>query len=83
MAASGAIVRRRARETMEPILHSTDAEPFPREEPLLLAWRREQLLWLGVSRRNAYAYAETVDWHDVAVLVQRGCSPDIALEIVR
>lgn len=58
---------------MEPILHSTDAEPFPREEPRLLAWRREQLLWLGVSRRNAYAYAETVDWHDVAVLVQRGC----------
>ena len=83
MAAGGAIVRRRARETMEPILHSTDAESFPREERRLLAWRREQLLWLGVSRRNAYAYAEEVDWHDVAVLVQRGCSPDIALEIVR
>lgn len=83
MAADGAIVRRRARETMEPILHNTDAESFPREEPLLLEWRREQLLWLGVSRRNVYAYAETVDWHDVAVLVQRGCSPDIALEIVR
>jgi hypothetical protein len=83
MAAGGAIVRRRARETMEPILHNTDAESFPREEPLLLEWRREQLLWLGVSHRNAYAYAETVDWHDVAVLVQRGCSPDIALEIVR
>ena len=83
MAAGGAIVRRRARETMEPILHSTDAESFPWEEPRLLAWRREQLLWLGVSRRNTYAYAETVDWHDVAVLVQRGCSPDIALEIVR
>lgn len=68
---------------MEPILHSTDAESFPTEEPRLLAWRREQLLWLGVSRRNAYAYAEAVDWHDVAVLVQRGCSPDIALEIAR
>jgi hypothetical protein len=69
---------------MEPILHSTDAESFLREEPRrLLAWRREQLLWLGVSRPNAYAYAETVDWHDVAVLVQRGCSPDIALDIVR
>jgi hypothetical protein len=55
-------------------------------EPILLrllAWRQEQLLWLGVSRRNAYAYAETVDWHDVAVLVQRGCPPDIALEIAR
>lgn len=45
---------------MEPILHITDAESFPREEPRLLAWRREQLLCLGVSRRNAYAYAETV-----------------------
>jgi hypothetical protein len=68
---------------MEPILDITDVEPFPKEDLLLLAWRREQLLWLGVSRRNAYAYAETVDWHDVAALVQHGCSPDIALEIVR
>ena len=65
------------------MLHRTDADSFPKEELRLLAWRREQLLWLGVSRRNAYAYAETVDWHDVAVLVQRGCSPDIALKIVR
>ena len=68
---------------MEPILHTTHVEAFPKDELRLLAWRREQLLRLGVSRRNAYAYAETVDWHDVAVLVQRGCSPDIALEIVR
>ncbi|HEX2292886.1 MAG TPA: hypothetical protein VHH55_06195 [Gaiellaceae bacterium] len=68
---------------MEPILHSTGVERFPEEELRLLAWRREQLRSLGVSRRNAYAYAETVDWHDVALLVQRGCPPDTALEIVR
>ena len=68
---------------MEPILHTTDVEPFAKEEPRLLAWRREQLRSLGVSHRNAYAYAEMVDWHDVALLVQRGCPPDTALEIVR
>ena len=68
---------------MEPVLHTSHVEPFPKEELRLLSWRREQLLWLGVSRRNVSAYAETVDWHDVAVLVQRGCPPDVALEIVR
>mgnify|MGYP003528019233 FL=1 len=64
-------------------MHTTDVEPFGKEEPRLLAWRREQLRSLGVSHRNAYAYAEMVDWHDVALLVQRGCPPDTALEIVR
>ena len=68
---------------MEPILHTTHVEAFPKDEIRLLAWRREQLLGLGVSLRNVSAYAEAVDWHDVAMLVQRGCPPDVALEIVR
>jgi hypothetical protein len=67
----------------DPILHDADDEPFPGEEPRLLAWRQEQLLGLGVSRGNASAYAGRVDWHDVAVLVQRGCPPDTALDIAR
>jgi hypothetical protein len=68
---------------METTLHLTDVEPFSEEELRLLAWRREQLGSLGVSRRNVDAYSALVDWHDVALLVQRGCPPDTALEIVR
>jgi len=28
-------------------------------------------------------YADLVDWHALAELVERGCSPGLALEIVR
>jgi hypothetical protein len=28
-------------------------------------------------------FAGHVDWHRIAELIQRGCSPDLALEIVR
>ena len=65
------------------MLHRTDADSFPKEELRLLAWRREQLQALGVSLAGTHAYAETVDWHDVSALVQRGCHADIALKIVR
>ena len=68
---------------MEPMLHDTDADSFPKEELRLLAWRREQLLALEASRSMANAYAELVDWHDVSALVEQGCPPDLALEIVR
>lgn len=46
-------------------------------------WRAEQLEQLGFSRLIAQASAALVDWHDVARLVARGCSPELALEIVR
>jgi hypothetical protein len=46
-------------------------------------WRAEQLEQLGLSRLIAQASAAIVDWHDVARLVARGCSPELALEIVR
>jgi hypothetical protein len=75
------IVRRESR--MEPMLHRTDADSCPKEELRLLAWRREQLLALGASRSLANAYAELVDWHEVSALVEQGCPPDLALEIVR
>ena len=65
------------------MLHSTDADALLKEELRLLAWRREQLEALGASRSLANAYAELVDWHDVSALVERGCPPDLALEIVR
>jgi hypothetical protein len=49
----------------------------------VLAWRVEQLSGLGLSHVIASAVATFVDWHEIARLVERGCSPELALEIVR
>jgi hypothetical protein len=53
------------------------------EERRVHEWRAEQLLGLGFSRVLARAFADIVDWHDIAALVERGCAPALALEIVR
>jgi hypothetical protein len=54
------------------------------EEGVLLdAWRVEQLSRLGLSHIIASAVATFVDWHEIARLVEHGCSPELALEIVR
>ena len=47
------------------------------------AWRAEQLHRLGLSWLVSWTFAPLVDWHDVAGLIERGCSPDLAIEIVR
>ena len=54
-----------------------------RERTLIHEWRAEQLGKLGISRIVAQAVAGLVDWHDLARLIERGCSPELALEIVR
>lgn len=51
------------------------------EEVRVYAWRAEQLGNLGLSTLIADAVANLVDWHEVASLVQRGCPPELALEI--
>jgi hypothetical protein len=53
------------------------------EDACVYAWRVEQLSGLGLSQMIASAVASFVDWHEVARLVERGCSPELALEIVR
>ena len=53
------------------------------EEARVYAWRVEQLSELGLSHVIASAVAWFVDWHEIARLVERGCSPELALEIVR
>jgi hypothetical protein len=63
-------------------LSDTMSEESP-EDVLVYAWRVEQLARLGLSSIIASAVASLVDWHDVARLVQHGCSPELALEIVR
>jgi hypothetical protein len=44
-------------------------------------WRIDQLVRLGVSSVLAETFADVVDWHQIARLVERGCPPDLALEI--
>jgi hypothetical protein len=46
-------------------------------------WRACQLAWLGVPWPLAQTVADEVDWHQVARLVQRGCPPRLALDILR
>ena len=53
------------------------------EDARVYEWRVEQLSGLGLSHVIASAVASFVDWHEIAGLVERGCSPDLALEIVR
>jgi hypothetical protein len=64
----------------EPIDTQIDRES---EEVRVNAWRVEQLGKLGLSSVAADAFAKFVDWHDVARLVERGCPPELALEIAR
>ena len=53
------------------------------EEVLTHEWCTEQLQSLGLATLLAERFASVVDWHEVADLVERGCSPELALEIVR
>ena len=50
---------------------------------LVHAWRREQLRRLGLHRVIAEVFADQVDWHALADLIERGCSAELALDIVR
>ena len=52
------------------------------EQHLILAWRVERLRQLGLPLLHAEVYAHLVDWHAVADLVARGCTPMLALRIV-
>ena len=45
-------------------------------------WRVDRLTRLGVPGTLAEVYADRLDWHQVARLVQRGCPPRLALRIV-
>jgi hypothetical protein len=61
----------------------TGHEAVDHEEALVHTWRVAQLTRLGVSRPLAEAYADQLDWHQIARLVKRGCPPQLALRIVR
>jgi predicted component of type VI protein secretion system len=86
-AASSAILRHEntnAKESIVEELLEIDVEAAESEEDArVYAWRVEQLSELGLSDVIASLVASFVDWHEIARLVERGCSPELALEIVR
>ena len=43
------------------------------ERLLVHNWRVARLTWLGIPRELAEVYANRLDWHQVARLVQHGC----------
>jgi hypothetical protein len=69
---------------MEPILlHVEELESDVDEELVVHAWRTEQLRRIGVPHLLAEAFADLVDWHDLAQLVERGCPLELAFDILR
>ena len=58
-------------------------EAINHEDSLVHEWRVAQLTRLGIPGLLAETAADDVDWHQIARLVQRGCSPRLALRIVR
>ena len=67
---------------IEQVLDASESDQTE-EEQIVIEWRLEQLEKLGVSRIKAALFAGFVDWHEIAALVKRGCSPELAIEIVR
>jgi hypothetical protein len=60
-----------------------DLDERASEALLVRAWRAEQLCRLGLPYVLAETFADLVDWHAVAELLDRGCALGLALEIVR
>lgn len=69
--------------TPMPQIELEEPEARDDEEILVHEWRIEQLQSLGLATALAEKFAALVDWHDIAALVERGCPPELALEIVR
>jgi hypothetical protein len=54
-----------------------------RDDELVHNWRVSRLTHLGIPQVMAEIYAERIDWHQIARLVQHGCPPRLALRIAR
>jgi hypothetical protein len=65
---------------MEPL--ATGYTASGHDEMLVHDWRVSQLTRLGIPGPLAEIYADRIDWHQVARLVQRGCPARLALRIV-
>ena len=61
----------------------TGHDAIIRDNRLMHNWRVSQLTRLGIPGPLAEIYADRIDWHQVARLVQHSCPPRLALRIVR
>ena len=69
---------------MEPMLIDADELDRDAGEALVVrAWRVEQLGRLGLPYILADRFADVIDWHALAELIERGCPLHLALDIVR
>ena len=66
---------------MEPAI--TGHEATGHADLLVHEWRVSQLTRLGVPQLLAEVYADRLDWHQIAQLVQHGCPVRIAIRIAR
>lgn len=57
-------------------------EAIDHDRLLVHEWRAAQLKRLGIPGALAEIYADRLDWHQVAKLVQCGCPPLLALRII-
>jgi hypothetical protein len=62
-------------------LTATGQQDVDREKRLVHDWRLSQLMRLGIPGSLAEIYADRIDWHQIARLVQRGCPARLALRI--
>jgi hypothetical protein len=62
-------------------LTATGQQAMDREKRLVHDWRVSQLMRLGIPGSLAEIYADRIDWHQIARLVQRGCPARLALRI--
>ena len=62
-------------------LTTAGPQAIDREKRLVHDWRVSQLTRLGIPGSLAELYADRIDWHQIARLVQRGCPPRLALRI--
>jgi hypothetical protein len=67
---------------MEPTT-TIDWDEATDEDLRIHEWRAAQLERLGIPAWLAEILADRIDWHEIAALVERGCSARLALEIVR
>ena len=68
---------------MEPLVIPTEELDHKDQElRLVREWRVEQLRNLGIPFVLADSFADRLDWHALASLIERGCPLHLALDIV-
>jgi len=67
---------------MEPLTITEDIDQKGEETRRVREWRVEQLRSLGLPFILAESFADRIDWHALADLVDRGCPLHLAIDIV-